>query len=124
MKHNLTSKDGTKSFSKDVGKTIMTYRQSRELTQQQLADLVGLSVQQIQKYEYGETNISVTRLITIANAFDVCVLELLKPSLASYYDIDTIRLDFFADPLDIKLATLLKNLDLKRKQNLLNLLSN
>lgn len=124
MKHNLTSKDGTKSFSKDVGKTIMTYRQSRELTQQQLADLVGLSVQQIQKYEYGETNISVARLITIANAFDVCVLELLKPSLASCYDIDTIRYQFFTDPLDIKLATLLKNLDLKRKQNLLNLLSN
>lgn len=122
MKHNLTSKDGT-SFSKDVGKSIVTYRQSRGLTQQQLADLVGLSVQQIQKYEYGETNISVARLITIANAFDVCVLELLKPPLASYYDFNAIRFQFFADPLDIKLATLLKNLDQKRKQNLLDLLS-
>ena len=107
-----------------IGKSIAHTRQKNKLTQQNLADLVGLSVQQIQKYEYGETNISLIRLIKIANTFNICVLDLLQPALVEHYRVDQAFHQVLHDSLDIKLAKLLQTLDLKRKQNLLSLLSN
>jgi transcriptional regulator with XRE-family HTH domain len=112
------------NIAEAIGKTIADTRQKNKLTQQNLADSVHLSVQQIQKYEYGETNISIARLIEIADTFDICVLELLKPVLARHYKIDEIFYQSLKNPLDIELAKLVQGFDLKRKQNLLNLLTN
>jgi len=43
------------------------------MTQQQLADMVGIKFQQIQKYETGANRISASRLWDIARALDVTV---------------------------------------------------
>ena len=128
MKPDLPFKDVKKSFAKTIGKTIVTYRQNSQLTQQQLADLVDLSVQQIQKYEYGETNISVVRLLNIATALNTNILELLGPVLENYYkskfscqDCFQIHLDC---PLELELLQKVKKLDPKKKETLLDFLSN
>jgi len=56
-----------------IGQLIREIRKSRYMTQMKLADLVGVSYQQIQKYEKGASSISVDRLKQISSALDVTI---------------------------------------------------
>jgi transcriptional regulator with XRE-family HTH domain len=51
-----------------IGEKIWRARKSWGLSQMELAERVGISFQQIQKYEKGATNISVIRLYQISEA--------------------------------------------------------
>ncbi len=54
-----------------VGKRIRHRRWLAGMTQQQLAQAVGIKFQQIQKYETGANRVSASRLWDIADALDV-----------------------------------------------------
>lgn len=54
-------------LDKHIGQQIRAKRKSKGMTQQQLADEIGVTFQQVQKYEHG-TNITVKRLNQIAVA--------------------------------------------------------
>ena len=56
-----------------VGKRVRHRRWLVGMTQQQLAQAVGIKFQQIQKYETGANRISASRLWDIAEALDVPV---------------------------------------------------
>ncbi len=56
-----------------VGKRIRHRRWLIGMTQQQLAEKVGIKFQQIQKYETGANRVSASRLWDIAEAVDVPV---------------------------------------------------
>lgn len=56
-----------------VGKRIRQRRWLTGMTQQKLAELVGIKFQQIQKYETGANRVSASRLWDIADALDVSV---------------------------------------------------
>ena len=56
-----------------VGKRVRHRRWMMGMTQQQLADRVGIKFQQIQKYETGMNRISASRLWDISEALDVPV---------------------------------------------------
>lgn len=56
-----------------VGKRIRHRRWLVGMTQQQLAECVGIKFQQIQKYETGANRVSASRLWDIADALDVPV---------------------------------------------------
>lgn len=56
-----------------VGKRIRQRRWLIGMTQQKLAELVGIKFQQIQKYETGANRVSASRLWDIADALDVKV---------------------------------------------------
>ena len=56
-----------------VGKRIRHRRWLVGMTQQQLAERVGIKFQQIQKYETGANRVSASRLWDIADALDVTV---------------------------------------------------
>lgn len=56
-----------------VGKRIRQRRWLVGMTQQQLAEQVGIKFQQIQKYETGANRVSASRLWDIAEALDVKV---------------------------------------------------
>lgn len=56
-----------------VGKRVRQRRWMVGVTQQQLAEAVGIKFQQIQKYETGMNRISASRLWDIAEALDVPV---------------------------------------------------
>lgn len=56
-----------------VGKRIRHRRWMVAMTQQQLAERVGIKFQQIQKYETGMNRVSASRLWDIADAVDVPV---------------------------------------------------
>lgn len=56
-----------------VGKRVRHQRWTIGMTQQQLAERVGIKFQQIQKYETGMNRISASRLWDIADALEVPV---------------------------------------------------
>lgn len=56
-----------------VGKRIRQRRWLVGMTQQKLADCVGIKFQQIQKYETGANRVSASRLWDIADALEVDV---------------------------------------------------
>ena len=55
-------------INKKIGQKIKLLRKSWGLSQLELAERIGISFQQIQKYEKGATRISVIRLYQIAEA--------------------------------------------------------
>lgn len=61
--------------TKEVGARIRTYRQKAGLSQEQLAESVGVSFQQVQKYESGFTTLNITKLQQIALALNVSVAD-------------------------------------------------
>jgi len=51
-----------------IGNRIKSKRTILGLSQQQLADNIGISCQQIQKYEYGKNALNANRLLEISNS--------------------------------------------------------
>ena len=60
-----------------IGKWIRFYRLQRGLTQMELADRVGVSYQQIQKYENEKSQITLQRLILLAKTLDTPLTAIL-----------------------------------------------
>jgi transcriptional regulator with XRE-family HTH domain len=54
-----------------IGRLVRAQRQRLRLSQSDLADRVGVTFQQVQKYENGTNRISIGRLARIAEALDV-----------------------------------------------------
>ena len=85
-----------------VGKRIRQRRWLVGMTQQKLAEAVGIKFQQIQKYETGANRVSASRLWDIADALDVDVaffFEGLKDEQASGQKsgVDAVPADMIGD---------------------------
>jgi transcriptional regulator with XRE-family HTH domain len=61
----------------EVGRLIRLQRLARSLSQTQLANEIGVTFQQVQKYEKGVNRISMGRLIRVGRALEVNVSYLL-----------------------------------------------
>jgi transcriptional regulator with XRE-family HTH domain len=68
-----------------VGHNIRLLRLARRLSQSDLASAIGVSFQQVQKYEKGANRVGAGRLVRVASALGVPVMALLKgvPGLAA-----------------------------------------
>jgi len=64
----------------DVGRLVRVHRMSRGMSQTELGDRIGVTFQQVQKYESGSNRISMGRLSRIARVLDVRVPYLLAGS--------------------------------------------
>jgi transcriptional regulator with XRE-family HTH domain len=62
----------------NIGKLIREMRKAAGMSQMRLADKIGVSYQQVQKYEKGTSKLSVPRLIQIAEVFSVPVTAFLE----------------------------------------------
>lgn len=60
-----------------VGRRLRWRRRSLDLTQRQVARRCAMSFQQIQKYEAGEVDVPISRLLVLAEALEMTVAELL-----------------------------------------------
>lgn len=60
-----------------IGRNVRTHRERRRLTQAELAHRIGVTFQQVQKYEKGSNRIAASRLCLIAQALDVPTSTLL-----------------------------------------------
>jgi transcriptional regulator with XRE-family HTH domain len=63
---------------KKLGANIRRERMAKGITQERLAEMVGLNIRNIQKIEAGETNVLITTLIRIRKALG-CSPEKLVP---------------------------------------------
>ncbi|MCF7913998.1 MAG: helix-turn-helix domain-containing protein [Spirochaetaceae bacterium] len=63
--------------AKQLGRNIRKFREEAGLSQQSLADQLNISFQQLQKYEYGQSRITVERMIDISRILKVPIAQLL-----------------------------------------------
>ncbi|MDE2183230.1 MAG: helix-turn-helix transcriptional regulator [Alphaproteobacteria bacterium] len=71
-----------------LGSRIRLRRRELGLSQEQLARQVGITFQQVQKYEHGTNRVSFSRLVEIAQALDCGVMDIvgdLDKSTASLF---------------------------------------
>ena len=59
--------------SREIGEKMREFRKRRGLTQEQLAVMVDVTFQQIQKYENGSTRMNTDKLQSVAKALSVPV---------------------------------------------------
>ncbi len=67
-----------KDFSKNIGETLKKCRRTANMSQMELAEKIGISYQQLQKYEKGINNISIYRLKQISEALKIPISSLLE----------------------------------------------
>ena len=83
-----------------VGKRIRQRRWLVGMTQQQLAEQVGIKFQQIQKYETGANRVSASRLWDISEAMDVPVnffFEGIENEVTAAGSTDSVHADIMGD---------------------------
>ncbi|MEM6649921.1 MAG: helix-turn-helix transcriptional regulator [Pseudomonadota bacterium] len=108
-----------------VGQNLRNARNLRGLTQKQLGETVGLTLQQIQKYENGSNRITVSRLYQFSEVLNVPVAQFFSgPSLEgnTSYPEETPDdgLKFSAD--DFEILTLTNGLSARLKRRLICLI--
>ncbi|HTT98689.1 MAG TPA: helix-turn-helix transcriptional regulator [Rhizomicrobium sp.] len=70
--------DGADPLDIALGQHIRAMRRELNLSQQTLAARVGLTFQQVQKYEKGTNRVSFSRLVAIARALECTVGDLIR----------------------------------------------
>jgi len=68
------------SIESAVGEKVRFYRITAGMKQRDLAKILGISYQQVQKYETGKDKISIGRLHNISAALDVPVMSFIDSS--------------------------------------------
>lgn len=61
--------------SAEIGRVVRLFRQNAGFSQEKLAEMVGVSFQQMQKYESGHTTLNIIKLQQIAKALKVSVSD-------------------------------------------------
>jgi transcriptional regulator with XRE-family HTH domain len=69
--HNALKKGKATDISKHIADILMQYRRRRQLSQRHVADLIGVSFQQYQKYEKGRDRLSLERAILMCESLGV-----------------------------------------------------
>lgn len=72
----ITNQAGPHQLDIAIGHRIRERRRSLGYSQQRLAEAVGVTFQQIQKYERGSNRVSFSRLLEIAHALDCSLSDL------------------------------------------------
>lgn len=67
------------AYDLHIGRRLRELRESRGLTQAQLAAQLGVTFQQLQKYERGVNRVAASRLYQAALVLDVQVADLMPP---------------------------------------------
>jgi transcriptional regulator with XRE-family HTH domain len=86
----IANSDGPHRLDVAIGQRIRERRRAVGMSQQTLAERVGVTFQQVQKYERGSNRISFSRLIEIADALS-CRLNDLADGLDSKHASDELR---------------------------------
>src|SRR6266513_647089 len=76
MSANMVAKSrvkGTTSDDVEVGQRIRARRMAKGMSQTELGSLLGVTFQQVQKYEKGVNRVGAGRLVRVAEALDVPV---------------------------------------------------
>ncbi len=83
----MNDTDKARAIDEAVGANVRIRRKQIKMSQEGLADAIGLTFQQIQKYERASNRISASKLVQIAEALKCHPADLL-PSTAALSDTD------------------------------------
>lgn len=100
----------------EIGARIRRYRTLRGITQEQLAETIGVTFQQVQKYEKGMNRVSGSRMIDIARALRATVAELLPAEVG---EVDS--LPAFS-PSGLLAAKIVDTVPERKRHHLINML--
>jgi transcriptional regulator with XRE-family HTH domain len=88
-----------------VGRNIRIQRLAKGLSQTELASALGVTFQQVQKYEKGTNRVGSGRLLLISKALGIPLLDLFEGSKASTSKSDEKSpMDLLTDPLSLRLV--------------------
>ena len=73
----------SESLDKLIGTHIRRHRKRNRVSQEALAGAIGISYQQLQKYEYGRNRVPASRLYYIAKALGVDLMAFFEGAAAS-----------------------------------------
>jgi transcriptional regulator with XRE-family HTH domain len=103
-----------------VGRNIRIYRLAKGLSQTELADQLGLTFQQVQKYEKGTNRVGAGRLLEISKILDVSLLSMFEGSrLVQSKGARPSPFDMLADPLAQRLVRAFSEIAEPRMRNTL-----
>ncbi|MBQ3537933.1 MAG: helix-turn-helix transcriptional regulator [Clostridia bacterium] len=66
------------NYKKEMGRRIKEKRRELKLTQENLAEMLGVSVKHLSEVERGIAGLSVENIVFLSNAFDVSIDYLIK----------------------------------------------
>ncbi|TVR85348.1 MAG: XRE family transcriptional regulator [Spirochaetaceae bacterium] len=104
-----------------IGTRISDLRKERALSQEDLADRISVSYQQVQKYEKGRTRISVSRLVDLAAALGVGLNELIPDEVRApklQHSADTLTGGFSLTRDEIRLLKLYRKVGSERMRRI------
>ena len=78
----------------DIGNSIRKIRKSKNITQQQLADIIECELSTINRIELGKTNARLSSVIAISVGLEVSMFDIVKGTEMEYF-FDT---EFFRTP--------------------------
>lgn len=78
MQTKTPSKKSPQEIDRIVGANIRIARLERKMSQTDLARLLGLTFQQVQKYENGANRVNVGRLVQIADSLGMPTIDLFQ----------------------------------------------
>jgi transcriptional regulator with XRE-family HTH domain len=87
-----------------VGRSIRLHRMNAKFSQTELGDQIGVTFQQVQKYEKGANRVGASRLVRIAAALNVPVTAFFKDAAAHPKGVsETSAVELLAAPRALKL---------------------
>jgi transcriptional regulator with XRE-family HTH domain len=92
-----------KPVDKLIGRNIRAIRLARGFTQEELALRIGITFQQVQKYEKGSNRVGGSRLVQMAEALDIPVVALFEGAEIGGKPIRNEMLDLIANQQAIRL---------------------
>lgn len=72
-------------LSEKVGFLIRELRSSKKMSGKQLASMIGVSQQQISRYESGKSKLTIDQLETISSAFDMSIWIFMNTLQFNFY---------------------------------------
>lgn len=69
--HKQTQRAKERTINTAIGKRIRVYRRKNDLSQRDVGDYLGVTFQQVQKWERGTNRISAARLRMLCFLFDI-----------------------------------------------------
>ena len=91
-------------MDKVVGRNIRIYRLAKKLSQTELAESLGITFQQVQKYEAGTNRVGSGRLFQISKILGVPLISFFEGGDAAVSKKGASPLELLADPQSFKLV--------------------
>lgn len=77
----------TSKMDVEIGRAIARVRTLKGMNQTDLGEHLGVTFQQVQKYERGQNRLSVSSLITLCRALEISPLDIIGPLIGKPSDV-------------------------------------